>query len=534
MPGHYTKEELDRLDKQALIMLLMSMQDQLQQMSDSLNRLTEQIAAANQYRFGRHSEKMDDFKGQLSIFDLLNEAEYTVETASDLHEPDAGDAIITYRRKKSKGKRDLDLKDLPVEKIDHTIPDEKLHEIFGDKWKTLPDEVYKRLAYEPAKYVVHEHHVKVYAGNDNQTIVKADRPMDLLRSSIVTPSLEAGILNAKYVNAVPLYRQEQELKRNGINISRQVMANWTIECADRYLSVMYDWLHEQIYSYHVLQADETPVIVTKDGRHAGSKSYMWVYRTGKMYRDKPIILYEYQKERKADHPREFLKAFSGVVVTDGYEVYHKLARERQDLKIAGCWSHARRRFSEAVKAAGPPEAGKKTVAYIALQKIAAIYNADNSLADLSPEERLKKRQTLVKPLVEVFFAWLKELHSRIPSRTKTGNGFDYCLKQEPYLRYFLEDGEVPIDNNAAEQAIRPFCVGKKNWLMIDTVNGAKSSAIIYSIVETAKANNLNPFRYFELLLTEIPRHMEDTDRTFLKKLEPWSQDLPAECRKQLD
>lgn len=187
MPGHYTKEELDRLDKQALIMLLMSMQDQLQQMYDSLNRLTEQIAAANQYRFGRHSEKMDDFKGQLSIFDLLNEAEYTVETASDLHEPDAGDTIITYRRKKSKGKRNLDLKDLPVEKIDHTIPDEKLHEIFGDKWKTLPDEVYKRLAYEPAKYVVHEHHVKVYAGNDNQTIVKADRPMDLLRSSIVTP-----------------------------------------------------------------------------------------------------------------------------------------------------------------------------------------------------------------------------------------------------------------------------------------------------------------------------------------------------------
>ena len=154
MPRHYTKEELDQLDKQALIMLLMSMQDQLQQMNDSLNRLTEQIAAANQYRFGRHSEKMDDFKGQLSIFDLLNEAEYTVETASDLHEPDA-EEVITYCRKKSKGKRELDLKDLPVEKIDHTIPDEKLREIFGDKWKTLPDEVYKRVAYEPARYVVH-------------------------------------------------------------------------------------------------------------------------------------------------------------------------------------------------------------------------------------------------------------------------------------------------------------------------------------------------------------------------------------------
>ena len=533
MPGHYTKEELNQLDKDTLIMLLLSFQDQLQQMNETLNRLTEQIAAASQYRFGRRSEKLNDVDGQLTIFDLLNEAEYTVQEATDLQEPDADEVVAAYRRKKSKGKRETDLKGLPVETIEHSIPDEKLHEIFGEKWKVLPDEVYRRLAYEPAKYIVHEHHVKVYAGTDNQTIVKADRPEDLLRNSIVTPSLEAGIMNAKYVNAIPLYRQEQELKRNGINISRQVMANWTIQCADRYLAVMYDWLHSKIYSYHVLQADETPVIVTKDGRHAGAKSYMWVYRTGKMYQDRPIILYEYQKERKADHPREFLKAFQGVVVTDGYEVYHKLARERQDLKIAGCWSHARRRFSEAVKAAGP-EAGKRTVAYLALQRIAEIYSVDNRLADLSPEERLKKRQTLVRPLVEDYFAWLEELNPRIPARTKTGNGFAYCLKQKPYLMYFLEDGEVPIDNNAAEQVIRPFCVGKKNWLMIDTIAGAKSSAIIYSIAETAKANHLNPFRYFELLLTQIPRHMEDTDRKFLEQLEPWSPDLPEECRKQLE
>lgn len=532
MPVRYTEEDLDQMDKKVLIRLFLSLQDQLLQMNETLNRLSEQIAAANQHRYGRRSEKMNDFEGQLTIFDLLNEAEYTVQEAADLHEPSA-EEVITYRRKKSKGKRELDLKDLPVETISHELTGEQLHKIFGDKWKTLPDEVYQRLAYEPAKYVVHEHHVKVYAGTDNQTIVRADRPTDLLRNSIVTPSLEAGIINAKYVNAVPLYRQEQELKRNGISISRQVMANWTIQCADRYLAVMYDWLHKQIYNCHVLHADETPVIVTKDGRHAGAKSYMWVYRTGKMYWDKPIILYEYQKERKADHPREFLKAFSGVVVTDGYEVYHKLARERQDLKIAGCWSHARRRFSEAVKAAGK-EAAKKTVAYIALQKIAAIYDADNSLADLSPEERLKKRQTLVRPLVEDYFAWLKELQPRISAKTKTGKGFDYCLKQEPYLRYFLEDGEVPLDNNAAEQAIRPFCIGKKNWVMIDTIAGAKSSAIIYSIAETAKANDLNPFRYFELLLREIPEHLEETDRSFLKKLEPWSQDLPAECRKQLN
>lgn len=154
---------------------------------------------------------------------------------------------------------------------------------------------------------VDEHHVAVYAGKDNQTIVKAARPTDLLRNSIVTPSLGAGILNSKYINAVPLYRLEQEFARNDINISWQVMANWTIQCADRYFSLLYDRLHEELHRCHVSQADETPVLVSKDRRAAGSKSYMWVYRTGKMYYDPPIILYDYQKTRKADHPREFLE-----------------------------------------------------------------------------------------------------------------------------------------------------------------------------------------------------------------------------------
>jgi transposase len=502
-------------------------------MNETLNRLAEQVAVANQYRFGRHSEKMDVPDGQLTIYDLLNEAERTLEDSPNPGEP-TEEEVITYRRKKAKGKREADLKDLPVKPVTHALTEEQLQEIFGNsKWKELPDEVYKRVVYEPAQYVVEEHHVKVYAGSDNQTIVRADRPKDLLRGSIVTPSLEAGIMNAKYVNAIPLYRQEQELKRNGINISRQVMANWTIQCADRYLAILYDWLHKQLYTHRVLQADETPVIVTKDGRHAGAKSYMWVYRTGKLDPEKSIVLYEYQKERKADHPREFLKAFTGVVVTDGYEVYHKLARERQDLKIAGCWSHARRRFNEAVKAVDP-ETAKKTVAYRALQKIGRIYDQDNKLSKLTPEERLQKRQVLVKPLVEDYFAWLKEIAPAVSSRTKTGNGINYCLKQEQYLKYFLEDGSVPIDNNAAEQVIRPFCVGKKNWLMIDTIAGAKSSAIIYSIAETAKANNLNPFRYFELLLTRIPEHLDDTDQSFLEKLAPWAEGLPDKCRKQLN
>ena len=308
------------------------------------------------------------------------------------------------------------------------------------------------------------------------------------------------------------------------------MANWTIQCADRYLAVLYDYLHEKLYGYHVLQADETPVLVNKDGRPAGSKSYMWVYRTGRMYTECQIVLYEYQKRRNASHPREFLKDFSGVCVTDGYQVYHTIEGEREDLRIAGCWSHARRRFDEAVKAL-PKQKQKDSRAYLALTMIQAIYREEKQLKDLPAEERKTRRQLSVKPLVEAYFTWVRETLPKVPQKSKTWEGFSYSLNQEKYLKVFLDDGEVPMDNNAAEQSIRGFCIGKKNWVMIDTIAGAKSSAIIYSIAETAKANNLKPYDYFEYLLTEIPKHLDDTDRSFLDDLLPWSPSLPENCRK---
>jgi hypothetical protein len=345
--------------------------------------------------------------------------------------------------------------------------------------------------------------------------------------------LTAAILNSKYVNAIPLYRLEQEFSRNDLVLGRQVMANWTIQCGERYLSLLYNRLHKEIYNCNVLQADETPVEVSKDGRPAGSKSYMWVYRTGKMYDASPIVLYEYQKTRNTSHPREFLKDYSGTVVTDGYQVYHTLEKERENLKIAGCWSHARRRFATVVKALGEEKA-KGTLAYDALKQIAEIYKIEGSLAEQSPEERQRQRQLTIKPLVEAFFAWVnqhQEQNSALP-KSETGKGFTYCLNQEKYLKAFLEDGNIPADNNAAEASIRGFCIGKHNWHLIDTIDGAKASAIIYSIAETAKANNLKPYEYFQLLLTEIPKHMDDTNLNFLEALLPWSDSLPAECRKQ--
>ena len=528
----YTEEELNSFSRETLMAVILSMQDQISQLNANMERLIEQIADANSKRYGRSSEKLETISGQLELELIFNEAEALTETLYVV-EPVEED-VIQPRHRKSKGKREADLKDLPVEVISHTLSEERLQDVFGtDGWKQLPDEIYKRVRVQPAVYTVEEHHVAVYAGKDNQTIIKVDRPKDLLRNSLLTPSLAASIMNAKYVNGLPLYRISQEFLRNDIHISRQVMANWMIQCADRYLGILYDRLHKEMYRFHVLQADETPVMVTKDGRPANSKSHMWIYRTGKSYTDTPVILYEYQRTRKSDHPEEFLKDFKGIMVCDGYSAYRKLDRKNPDIIFAGCWSHARRRFTEALKAL-PKTAqknAKETVDYEAVSRIAAIYHLDNQMEGQPAKVRKMYRQANIRPLVEAFFAWAKEIQSKNQlSRGKTLDGINYCINQEASLKAFLEDGDIPMDNNATESALRSFCLHKHTWKLIDSLDGANASAIIYSITETAKANNLNPFRYLEYVLTVLKDHQDDRDYGFIDDILPWSEKLPEICR----
>jgi len=537
-----TEKDLTEYSKETIISMYISLQEiteslkktsemqqeQMVTLNKKIDLLIEQVALRNQRLYGRSSEKLP-MEGQLEL--CFNEAEVTIDASDEIPEP-LFEEVYVSKRKKAKGKRDADLKDLPVKVIYHEMDTEKLKSIFGDKWRRLPDEVYKRLAFHPATFEVEEHHVAVYCGSDNQTIVRAPRDKSLLRNSVVTPSLQAAIYNSKYVNALPLYRLEQEFKRHDVNISRQNMASWTIQCSERYLSLLYDRMHKELLSCPVIQADETPVEVSKDGRSAGSKSYMWVYRTGKLYNEKPIVLYEYQQTKKFEHPKNFLRDFSGILVTDGYEVYHSLERNRENLVVAGCWSHARRRFAEVVKTQGVENA-KGTIAYEALRQIAAIYKLDNALDKLSFEERKQQRSLTVKPLVEAYFAWVKAHINEFPEKSATRVGMNYCLNQEKYLKVFLDHGDIPLDNNATESVIRGFCIGKKNWRLIDTIHGAKASAIAYSIAETAKANNLKPYFYFKHLLTEISKHEDESDLTFLDDLLPWSKNLPDNCLKQL-
>ena len=410
MAMEYTEEQLNSFDKNTLVQLFLVQQSQLKEIDTKLQLLLEQVAVLNQKRFGRSSEKLEADNNQMAFIEVdgkivfFNEAE-AVAAITEYDE----DESVKQRPTKQKVKRASLIQDLPVVPVSHMMSEEELIAEFGeDGWYQLEDEVYNRYKFTPAKVEIEEHHVGVYKSKKDNHFKKAKHPGYLLRKSLVSPSLLAAVLNAKYVNAVPLYRQEQEFARYGVEITRREMAHWTILCTERYLSLLYDYLHEKLYEYHVLQADETPVRVTKENRTEGSKHYMWVYRTGKMYQDKAIVLYDYQPSRNTSHPRKFLKDFQGVCVTDGYEVYHTLEREREDLKIAGCWAHARRRFDEAVKAL--PKANRKdALAYLALKQIQAIYREENKLADTTASERLKHRQLTVKPLVDAYFVWEKKM-----------------------------------------------------------------------------------------------------------------------------
>ena len=538
MAVNYTEEQLNSVDKSFLIQLLLQQQEQLNALTKELHTsnekmqlLMEQVILGKQNRFGRSSEKMEDtsqicFREVDGTIIFFNEA----EAVCDLNAAEPDDLELkSPKQPKRKGKKEADLSGLPVRRIDHYLSEEELEAEFGVRgWKQLPDAISRKYHFVPAKVEVEEHHIGVYASKTDEHMVKADHPKALLHGSLVSPSLGAAIINGKYVNAVPLYRLEQEFQRYGLQITRQNMANWCIRLAEEYLSVLYDHLHKVLYSYHVIQADETPVLVNHDGRKAGSKSWMWVYRSGHLYQDRQIVLYEYQQTRNASHPREFLKGYDGICVTDGYQVYHTLEKELEELTIAGCWVHCRRRFDEALKLV-PKSYQKESNAFLLMKQIQAIYREEGKLNDLSSDERLKQRQVVIKPLVDAFFTYLKTIN--VSKKDKFGDAIGYALNQEKYLRVFLTDGDVPIDNNASERAIRGFCIGKKNWQMIDTINGAKSSAIIYSIVETAKANNLKPFDYVQYLLEEIPKHMNDRDCSFLENLLPWSEKLPVEIHK---
>lgn len=496
----------------------------IKKLQDQVSNLTEMVMLLRNEKFGPSSEKTEKpSKEQLSLF---NEAE--LEADASAPEPIEKD-VHGYKRRVAKTKREEVIKDLPVREVLCSMPDEdRFCDRCGHGLRPIGKEtVREELEYIPAKlqivrYVRLSYECPACKHTDHPFIKKALTPTSLMNHSLASPSSVANVMYQKYVNSIPLYRQEKIWEQMGIALSRATMANWVIRCSENYLMPVVEHMRKQLLSRHIIHCDETPVQVLKEeGKKPQTKSYMWLYRTG-IDDEKPVILYDYQPSRNGDHAVTFLKDFKGYVHSDGYSGYNKLS----GITRCGCWAHLRRKFIEAI----PQKKGTETLtnAEIGRDYCDQLFMIERDLKDLSPEERRIKRLELEKPVLEAFWGQLENLN--VLKGSALGKAVTYALNQKKYMENYLLDGRCSISNNAAENAIRPFTVGRKNWLFADTPKGASASAAVYSIVETAKANRINVYTYLQYLLLYMP----DTDwRNYpeeLDQLMPWSKAIQAECK----
>lgn len=482
----------------------------------------EQFRLSQQQKFGSSSEKTNP--DQLSLF---NEAEDTANPT--LEEPTI--ETITYKRKKNKGQRDKQLENLPKETIEYRLPiEEQVCSCCDGQLHEMSTEVRRELKIIPAEVKVVEHVRHVYSCRHceqheiNTPVVTAHMPSPVFPGSLASPSAMAFIMAQKYVEGMPLYRQEKYFERFGVSISRQTMPNWMMHGSSNWLDLIYKEMHTKLVGLDALHADETTLQVLRESdRDATSKSYMWLYRSG--HTDIPIVLYDYQQTRASKHPRRFLEGFTGYLHVDGYTGYNGMP----NVTLVGCWAHARRKFTDALKALPGSARTSAVKAKEGLAFCNQLFDIERVLKDVSPEERYNHRLERSQPVLDAFSAWLHEQTPRVLPKSALGQAIKYCRKRWESLEAFLHNGRLEMDNNRAERSIRPFVIGRKNWLFSNTARGAKSSAIIYSIVETAKENGLNPLNYLKYLFEEIP-NIDTTDKMKLDQLLPWSRTIPEECR----
>jgi transposase len=487
-------------DIEALKELVLSQHQQAQQYKDQAEQhrqrigyLEEQLRLLVHKRFGASSERNTD---QLGLF---NEAEAPVEE-TEANEPSIEVGTHTRRRGKRAPLPDV----LPRVEVVHDLAEhEKVCPQDGHALHEIAREVSEQLDVIPAKvHVIRHVRIKYGCRCCEQTVKTAPMPPQPIPKSQASAGLLAHIAVSKYVDALPLYRQSAMWARVGVQLDRTTLANWMVKVGEL-LQPLINLLQERLLAGSLIRMDETTVqVLHEPGRAAEAKSYMWVRVGG----DPPhrIILFDYEPTRHSETPKRLLAGFNGVLLTDGYEGYGAAVREHT-LVHAGCWAHARRKFDEAVKArakskqAGGGKAGK------GLATINKLYQIERGLKEASAPERHRARQSTAKPIVEELHAWLRASLPQVPPTSLTGKALHYLHGQWPKLVRYLENGNVPMDNNAAENAIRPFVLGRKNWLFANSQSGARSSAAIYSVIQTAKANGLEPFGYLKHVLTQLPK-----------------------------
>ena len=486
--------------------------------------LQEQVDYLTKKLFGSSSERRtDDIPGQQHLFD---EAE--VEQDPSLLEEET--VIREHTRKKKATHEDL-FKGLKVEKVVIPLPDEdQVCPVCGTQMVLIGEEYVRReLEFIPATCKVIEYYSQSYGcpsckeglgDTEKPVIVKSQVPAALVGKGPASASTVAWTTYQKYANGLPLYRQEKDWKQYGAQISRTTLANWIIYCSRNYFQPMYDYFHRELLKRSFAMADETRVQVLKEEeRRAQTQSFMWLFRSGEDGLP-AIILYGYSPTRSGSHAKEFLEGYHGYLETDGYQGYNSLP----DIKRCSCWAHIRRYFIDAVPKGKQYDYSQPAVQGVQYcNRLFAIEDSINKKYSGDYEKRKQLRLEKEKPVLEAFWSWLEQ--QKPVRNTRMDKAVNYVLNRRETAEIYLEDGRCSFTNNLSENAIRPFAVGRKNWLFSDSVEGANASAVVYTMVEMAKAHELNVYGYLKFLLDHRPTKEMTDDQ--LAELAPWSEKLQS-------
>ncbi|OOM06320.1 IS66 family transposase [Clostridium saccharobutylicum] len=524
----------DQLDEKTKL-LISKMEKEIESKDKEINNLKKELAFLkgqilnkNRKIFGQSSEQVDS--RQLSLF---NDAEKNSDFKID--EPTIEE--ITYTRKKSSshlGKKD-NLTGLDRVIIEHRLNEsEAVCDTCGSDLVVIGKKSKEILKYKPAELYIEEHISYTYACKnceadaDKANIVSAKIPNTFLYKSMASNELLAHVVSMKYQYAMPLYRMESYFKMMNVNLSRQTLSNWIISCANELLPV-FNYMKEELLKRNYIHADETYVkVIEENGKDSNSKRFMWLYRSGGL--EDQVILYDYQKTRSGSCAEEFLKGFSGYLQTDGYDGYNKV----KNIKRLYCMAHIRRKFFEIISSLSP-EALKQSHALEGFNYCEQLYEIEKELREqyIGSDDYYADRHTMrlkrSAPILKKFQEYVdNEIVNALP-KSPLGKALSYAQKLLPYMRTFLTNGCLEIDNNPAERAIKPFVIGRKNWMFSKTTKGAKSSALLYSVIETAKANGLAVEKYL-VYLFETLANSEIKERDILEKCMPWSENIPDELR----
>jgi len=491
-----------------------------------IDQLMELLVKSQKALYGQSSEKrryvFDEDNGQISLF---NEAE--AEASSKAEEPTVQTIVAAHARKPKRTKEEL-AETVPVVEIICDLDEDKRtcdicnadlrylgKEHVRDELEIIPAQV-RMLRYIRFNYVCEECETETCEAN----IVKASVPVPVMKRSLASASAVAYVMYQKYANGMPLYRQEKDWANQGVTLSRATLANWIIRPSHEWLEPMYNTIKKHLVNEPLIHADESVLQVLKeDGKKATTESRMWVYTSGRS--PTPAVLFEYQPTRSGQHARRFLEGFSGYLQTDGYSGYNAVP----DVIHCGCWAHLQRKFEEAIPNGADAKSSKAAIGYDYCNRLFAM---EKKWGQLPYEKRYEERLKNTKPLLDEFWQWVSILNPL--QNSNLGKAVTYALHQKEPLSNFMLNGRIELSNNNAENAIRPYVTGRKNWLFADTTRGAKASAIVYSIIESAKANQLNPYMYLVHLLSKLPSLKELTQES-LSSFLPWSPELPAWCHK---